>query len=124
MNGDKTIRNNYEFRRAYNRGNSFVSGVVVLYVLKNRKKVSRIGITASKKVGNAVKRNRARRVIREAVFSLQPSIKPGFDLVFVARGKTPYVKSTDVEKNLRRLLKQAKIMLQAEQKAESTGKLV
>jgi len=50
----------------------------------------RVGLTASRKVGNAVKRNRARRRLREAArLLLPPNALPGFDLVLVARGETP-----------------------------------
>jgi len=90
------IKENKDFRRIYARGKSYVHPVLVTYVLKNRSKELRIGITTSKKTGNAVKRNRSRRVIREAFRTLAPKMQTGFDLVFVARGKTPFVKSTDV----------------------------
>ena len=89
------ICRNNDFRRIYARGKSYVSPLVVVYALKNRTKNVRVGITTSKKVGNAVQRNRSRRVIREAFRALAPRVRPGFDLVLVARGKTPYVKSTD-----------------------------
>ena len=70
----------------------------------------RVGITTSKKVGNAVQRNRSRRVIREAFRALAPRVRPGFDLVLVARGKTPYVKSTDVRRQLERQLQAAGLL--------------
>ena len=94
------ICRNNDFRRIYARGKSYVSPLVVVYALKNRTKNVRVGITTSKKVGNAVQRNRSRRVIREAFRALAPRVRPGFDLVLVARGKTPYVKSTDVRRQL------------------------
>lgn len=103
-------RNN-DFRRAYARGKSYVSPVVVVYVAKNREKSRRVGITTSKKIGNAVQRNRARRVIREAYRQLMPRIKRGYDLVFVARGRTPFVKSTDVLKALEKQLKAAGVLM-------------
>ena len=102
-------RNN-DFRRLYARGKSFVSPVVVVYTLKNRTGQVRVGITTSKKIGNAVQRNRSRRVIREAFRALAPRVRPGFDLVLVARGKTPYVKSTDVRRQLERQLQAAGLL--------------
>ena len=96
------ICRNNDFRRIYARGKSYVSPLVVVYALKNRTKNVRVGITTSKKVGNAVQRNRSRRVIREAFRALAPRVRPGFDLVLVARGKTPYVKSTDVRRQRER----------------------
>ena len=92
------------------RGKSYVSPLVVVYALKNRTKNVRVGITTSKKVGNAVQRNRSRRVIREAFRALAPRVRPGFDLVLVARGKTPYVKSTDVRRQLERQLQAAGLL--------------
>lgn len=96
-------RNN-DFRRAYRRGKSQVSPLLVTYVLKNREGITRVGITTSKKVGNAVVRSRARRVIREAYRGLCPRVKDGYDLVFVARGRTPEVKSTQVQRHMERQL--------------------
>lgn len=104
------ICRNNDFRRIYARGKSYVSPLVVVYVLKNRTKNVRVGITTSKKVGNAVQRNRSRRVIREAFRALAPRVRPGFDLVLVARGKTPYVKSTDVRRQLERQLQAAGLL--------------
>ena len=104
------ICRNNDFRRIYARGKSYVSPLVVVYALKNRTKNVRVGITTSKKVGNAVQRNRSRRVIREAFRALAPWVRPGFDLVLVARGKTPYVKSTDVRRQLERQLQAAGLL--------------
>lgn len=105
-----SLNKNNEFRRAYARGKSYVSPVVVVYVLKNRCRMLRVGITTSKKIGNAVQRSRARRVIREAFRDLAPMVRPGYDLVFVARGRTPFVKSTDVRKHLLCQLKAAGLL--------------
>ena len=104
------ICRNNDFRRIYARGKSYVSPLVVVYALKNRTKNVRVGITTSKKIGNAVQRNRSRRVIREAFRALAPRVRPGFDLVLVARGKTPYVKSTDVRRPLERQLQAAGLL--------------
>ncbi len=105
-----TLTENRDFRRAYQRGKSYVSPVLVTYVIKNNKNNLRIGITTSKKIGKAVERNRSRRVIRAALRELISKIKPGYDLVLVARGKTPYVKSTYVLKAMKEHLTQAGIL--------------
>ena len=70
----------------------------------------RVGITTSKKVGNAVKRSRSRRVIREAFRMCALRVKPGYDFVFVARGKTPFVKSTDLFKSMEKQLRDAGVL--------------
>ncbi len=103
----RPICKNREFSRVYSRGKSYVHPQLVLYVLKNRRKCTRIGLTASKKVGNAVKRNRARRVMRAAIQQHLPFDVGGYDLIFVARGRTPYCKSTQLEKAVVKLLEQA-----------------
>ena len=85
-----------DFRTLYYRGKSQVHPALVTYVRKNRLGVPRVGITTGKKLGKAVKRNRCRRVIREAYRSLLPRIKGGWDLVFVARTRTAALRSTDI----------------------------
>ncbi len=92
-----SICKNGEYRRVYSRGKSVVTSSLVVYFFKNRKGIKRVGITAGKKVGGAVKRNRARRIIREAVREILPLMSDNYDYVFVARGKTPYLKSTDIK---------------------------
>ncbi len=92
----ETLKTNIDFRRAYSRGKSYTNPALVLYVRKNRAGSCRIGITASKKIGNAVERNRARRVIREAFRQINLPLKCNYDLVFVARTKTVHKKSTDI----------------------------
>lgn len=72
--------------------------VVVIYIRRNNLGKNRIGITTSKKIGNAVKRNRARRIIKEAYRLSEPELKQGYDYVFVARGKTPHVKMMAVQR--------------------------
>ena len=104
-----TLNRNSSFRRAYTRGKYFASPAVVTYIVKNRCRNNRIGITTSKKVGNAVKRNRSRRVIKEAYRLIQNKIVKGYDIVFVARGKTSSVKMDAVQKDMINHLKKAGI---------------
>ena len=108
------ITRNNDFRRAYRRGKSYVSPLLVTYALKNRLGGTRVGITTSKKVGNAVVRSRARRVLREAYRGLIGRVKPGYDLVFVARGRTPAAKSTQVQRHMERQLMAAGILEEGE----------
>lgn len=86
-----TLKENYEFRRVYQRGASAVSGSMVVYCRKNRLGRSRLGITASTKIGNAVTRNRARRRLREVYRLNRDRLKTGWDLILVARGRTASV---------------------------------
>ncbi|MBR2175872.1 MAG: ribonuclease P protein component [Clostridia bacterium] len=105
-----TLKRNNDFRRLYSKGRSCLSPVLVTYVMKNRCGFVRIGITTSKKIGKAVMRNRSRRIIREAYRMISDQVKPGYDLVFVARGKTPYVKSCDILRAMKKELKEAGVL--------------
>ena len=104
------LNENSDFRRVYARGKSFASPAVVTYVFKNRIGYNRFGITAGKKIGNSVERNRSRRVIRAAFLELHDSFEKGYDIIFVARGKTKYLKSTAVKKAIYEQLRSAGVI--------------
>ena len=106
----KAINKNTEFVRGYRKGTSSVSPLVVSYVLKNRYGHTRIGITASKKVGCAVKRNRARRDIREAVRSLNLDMSQSWDIILVARSRTAKAKSYEVAPQIEKQLRDAGVI--------------
>ena len=105
-----TLKRNNDFRRLYSRGRSYGSSVVVIYVMKNRSNDVRVGITTSKKIGKAVLRNRSRRIIREAYRMIADDVRQGVDLVFVARGKTPFVSSNDILRDMKKELKEAGVL--------------
>ena len=106
----RPITRNKEFSRAYSRGRSYVHPKLVLYVVKNRTGHTRVGLTATKKIGGAVQRNRARRVMRAALSQVLPYDVGSVDLVFVARGQTVRCKSGEVELAANQLLKKAGIL--------------
>lgn len=105
----QAITRNREYVRAYTKGTALVHPYVVVYACKNKYRTIRVGLTASKKVGNAVRRNRARRVMREALFQ-QPPLKKGYDIVLVARTATAGIKSTALAPVLHRLLQKAALL--------------
>ena len=96
----ETLTLNKEFRRAYYRGRAFPTPVVVVYVLKNHKGINRIGL----KIGKAVRRNRARRVLKEAYRLLEPQFPIGNDYVFVARTKTVFASTQEVMRAMRSVI--------------------
>ena len=77
------------FLRARNQGLKAVSRGLVMQATPNQQSKWRVGYTASKKIGNAVTRNRARRRLRAAMReSLQPVARSGLDYVLIARFET------------------------------------
>lgn len=110
------LKSNTEFRTLYYRGRALVHPAVIVYVRRSRLKdengrpLVRMGITAGKKVGNAVQRSRCRRVIRAAYTAVYDDIQGGWDMVFVARARMLSMKSTELAVLLRRLLKEAGVL--------------
>ena len=100
-----TLCENKDFRTLYYRGKSQVHTGLVTYVRPNRLGYPRVGITTGKKIGCAVERSRARRVIREGFRPLYPQVG-SYDIVFVARGRTPQMKSTQLTPVILKHLKQ------------------
>lgn len=90
-------------------GRSFAHPLVVLIFLENQTEEIRIGATASRSVGNAVQRNRAKRLLRAAITPLIPNIQIGMDIVLLARKPILNEKSQEVQKALVKNLRKAKI---------------
>ena len=90
-----TLKKNSDFRRLYSKGKSVVTPYMVLYCRKSATGESRVGYTVSVKLGHAVVRNRVRRRLREIYRLNLPALRPGWDMVIVARGRcvgAPYAK--------------------------------
>lgn len=112
MKNTVPIRKNTEFLRLYKRGKFFVGKNIVLYVYKNKMNLNRIGITASKKFGKSVKRNRMRRLIKENYRYYEPFVNTGYDIVFVARSNEKTPEFLDIKKEMKFLLKKLNIFNQ------------
>lgn len=98
------IKKDREFKFLFRKGDSVVTDAFVCYARESKRRVNRIGIVTGKKVGNAVKRSRARRVIREAFRLIDPLLREKtqkrYDFIFVARAKTTAMKSTQVYRQM------------------------
>ena len=103
-----SVKKNREFQYLFKKGKSIVNSAFVCYFRPNKRRVNRLGIVTSKKIGNAVKRSRARRVIRESFRRLEPELRSRteqrYDFIFVARGKTPHLKSTKIYSIMKTLI--------------------
>lgn len=105
------LRKKRDFSTLYNRGKSIGERYVVIFYKRNNLHYNRIGILASKKIGNAVCRNRARRLIRESLRLIQKDGRleygQGWDLVFIARKSINGKKCQDVRHSIERGIKKA-----------------
>ncbi|MAS34622.1 MAG: ribonuclease P protein component [Anaerolineaceae bacterium] len=74
-----------DFERMRRQGRKFQHALFMLSVLPNDLAHNRYGIVTSKRIGKAVVRNRSRRLLREVLRSFHPDLKPGYDVVVIAR---------------------------------------
>lgn len=105
-----TLKENYEFRRMYQKGASAVSSCMVVYCRRNRLGHNRVGVTASVKLGHAVIRNRARRRLREVYRLHLPELKSGWDIILVARGRTVRVSWRELNDTFLRLCRKLDLL--------------
>lgn len=80
-----SLKKNYEYQKVYQTGKSLANKYLVMYVIKTDKPDIRLGISASKKVGNSVVRHRLARLIRESFRLNRHMLDEGLDIVIVAR---------------------------------------
>ncbi len=102
-----TLKLNKEFKRAYYRGKFKAYPAIVTYIVKNNLPYNRVGITVSKKIGNAVVRNRSRRIIKAAYQRVvkEKLLPKGYDVVLVARAAIVGKKSDQIYGYLKNQIK-------------------
>ncbi|MGL6105684.1 ribonuclease P protein component [Romboutsia sp.] len=110
FNNTKGLKKDSDFRKVYKHGKSFANKYLVMYILENKSDSSRVGISVSKKVGNAIIRNKIRRRIKEAYrLNIDENVKDGYDIIFIARVSSKEINYKDIEKSIRHLVKKAGI---------------
>lgn len=110
MKAAVTLKENYEFRRTYQKGTSAVSPVMVIYCRKNHLGRNRLGLVSSTKLGHAVVRNRCRRRLREVYRLHTPQLRQGYDIILVARGRTEKAPWKELEKQFLRLCRKLDLL--------------
>ncbi len=98
-----SLKLNHVFQRLYRKGDSAVSPNLAIYVRRNGRQESRLGLTVSTKVGKAVVRNRVRRRLREVYRTNEARLRMGYDVVVVARVRAAHSKYSVLEKEFLRL---------------------
>lgn len=118
MRDINSMRLNVQFKRIYSKGKSAASPYLVLYAKKTGHKAA-FGITASKKIGNAVCRNRAKRRLRGLYRKFRGELKGGFDIIMVARAKTAVCSYEKLEAAFLRLAAEIGILNETRGQSES-----
>lgn len=100
----------YDFLKVKRKGQRVGGPLFLLNYLKTNQELSRFGFIVTKSLGNAVARHRAQRLLRESVRCNLDKIAQGFDVVALARAGIIGRKFQEVESELKRLLKKAKLL--------------
>lgn len=108
---NEQIRQGWEYRRVYDGGAREHGRAFVVFVQHEPGVARRVGFVAGRRVGNAVQRNRARRLLREAYRRLKGELPAqGFRIVFVARSPCPDLKLSYIDGEMRRLLRRIRLL--------------
>lgn len=109
---ERRITDNKQFRKVFRKGRRISSPSYVINTLENRSLISRIGIIVGKKYSKkATERNKAKRVIREAVKILYPTLRDGMDIVISVKGaRTGQPKLTVVRAEIQTLLAKLRVL--------------
>src|SRR3954464_659525 len=111
MKKEFRIKKNNDFQAAFKKGRSFANRQFVVYSLeKEGQDFFRIGLSVSKKIGNAVTRNRVKRYVRQSILELHDLVSPGNDYVIIARKPTAEMDFFEVKKSLTHVLKVGKVL--------------
>ena len=103
------VKREKDFKAIFKDGTSFANRKFVVYQLENQQNHFRVGLSVSKKLGNAVTRNQIKRRIRHILQSVKGSLVEHVDFVVIARKGVETLEYAEMEKNLLHVLKLSKI---------------
>lgn len=107
----KILKKNKEFQKVYRSGKSYANKFLVIYVLFTDNNKNRIGFAAGKKLGNAVIRNRVKRLLREVYRQNKIENNCSRDIIIVGRNAAVKAKYGDIEKAYKEICKKANIQV-------------
>jgi ribonuclease P protein component len=115
------LRRNERFQEIRQKGKAYSSDLLVLCALPNGLPVSRFGFAVSSRIGGAVERNRIKRRLRESMRLRMAQIKPGWDIVLIARRPIREAGYWSMDAACARLLGRAHLLIDAGRAAGSAG---
>lgn len=110
MNKRQRIKRNAEFQEIFKKGKSFANRQFVVYCLTKEEDYYRVGLSVSKKVGNAVVRNRIKRYIRQTFLEIHDQVYSKMDYIIIARNPAAKLDFHETKKSLEHVLKIAKVI--------------
>lgn len=108
----ETLKKNEDFKKVYNKRNSYANRELIMYISKNGTDTKRLGVSVSKKVGNSIVRHRLARLIREAFRLSTDCIPDGYDYVVIARASLKDKGFFETKESMIHLLKLHKLYKQ------------
>lgn len=94
---DERLKRKGDFERAYRHGRRFTDAFFIAYVLPREQGRLRLGVVASRRVGGSVRRNRAKRLLREVFRKNKPAADVSADVVLIAKGALAGASYRDLE---------------------------
>ncbi|MFC7366311.1 MULTISPECIES: ribonuclease P protein component [Bhargavaea] len=111
MNKHQRVKKNKDFQRVFKHGKSFANRQFVIYSVRTEgQEEFRIGISVSKKIGNAVTRNRIKRYVRQAVHELKDELRQDRDYIIIARSQAASIDFHDTKKSLIHIMRIARVL--------------
>lgn len=110
MNRNFRLTRSTDFKRVRRCGKSYAHPLLVLVALPNHGLRTRFAVSASRTVGGAVQRNRAKRMLREALRPLLPQIQPGWDVILLSRAPIVQAPLAKVQEGLQSCLRRANLI--------------
>ena len=108
-----SIKENKDFKRLYYRGKNVANEYLAVYSRRFGGKGCRLGITVSAKIGKAVVRNRIRRLIKESYRLMEDEVRPGWDIVVVARGRAAHAVFGEISSSLKKALSKSGVLIES-----------
>jgi ribonuclease P protein component len=115
------LRTDAQFKRVRGAGRSWANPLLVLYVLPNAEGVTRVGFSVGKRIGKAVARNHTKRLLRETMRQRLSTIKPGHDLILIARAPIATATLREVAAAVEQLLRRSQLMLSVDSSGAGEG---